>query len=722
MPKIYLRIILNNDKSNLLLRIIRKKDKMKLQTLRAALIGTSLIALTSHAFGQSASDADEIVVTGRYLSIDELNAVKTPTPIINIPQSLSIITEDAIKNQAFTNIGDITRYTPGMTTSQGEGHRDAIIIRGQQTTADFFQDGVRDDVEYFRPLYNVQQVEILRGSNALLFGRGGTGGIVNRVTKKAEFGEQFTGLSASVDTFGAYTAAIDSNYSTSDRAGFRLNAFYEGLNNHRNFFDGERFGINPTGRFELSPQTSLNLSYEYLDDIRSVDRGVPSVDVADGPDTPLEGFDNAFFGSPGQNLTKLQAHILRARVEYRFSDNLKGNVTAQYADYDKLYQNLYSAGYVAATNQITLDGYRDTTRRENLFLQANLVGEFETGQFTHTILFGAEYGNQNTSNARLDNVFAASNDDQVTIDLTDPLVIPAFSFTNPARDRNADVQTLSIYAQDQIDLTDQFKIVLGARFDSFDIDVNDVAGNDRFKRKDEEVSPRLGLIYKPAENVSIYGSYSETFLPRSGDQFLTLNLTNSQTDPQSFENLEAGLKWDIRPDLNFTAAIFDLDRAGFLTQQTGNQELSIAVEGSKTQGLEFQFLGSLTERWNINVGYTYLDGDVRFAGNPLDGNRTRQTPKHSFSLWNTYELSEQIGLGAGATYQGSYFVREDNSVEVPDYIRFDASAHYDVSDSIRLQVNVENLLDTDYFPAAHSNDNISTGKPLNARFTVSSKF
>jgi len=698
--------------------------------LRALLLGSALSLLTTTTSLAQTLAEDEIIVTARYLSIDKVNAVKTPTPIINVPQSLTIISDDQIKNQAFTNIGDITRYTPGLTTSQGEGHRDAIIIRGQQTTADFFQDGVRDDVQYFRPLYNVAQVEILRGSNALLFGRGGTGGIVNRVTKSPEIGEIFTGLTASIDTFGAYSAAVDSNFTASDSVGFRLNAFYESLNNHRDFYEGSRFAINPTGRFDLSPQTSLDVSYEYLDDDRTVDRGVPSQNVDGGPDVPLEGFDNTFFGSPDQNFTTLQAHIIRARAQHDFSDSFKGSFAAQYADYDKLYQNLFASEEVTVTNgsfeQVELDGYRDTTDRQNLFLQANLVGEFKTGSLGHTVLLGAEYGDQDTANTRIDNIFAATAaeaaDDQRFIDFSDPLIIPSFSFTNPARNRVSKVQTVSFYAQDQIDLTDQFKVILGARFDSFNIDVNDIQNSAQFSRTDEEITPRFGVIYKPAENVSLYGSYSETFLPRSGDQFLTLNLTDAQTDPQSFENLEAGLKWDIRPDLSLTAAIFELDRASFLTQEIDNQDLSVAVEGSKTKGFELQLSGKLTEDWSINTGYTYLDGEVRFEDSALDGNRTRQTPKNTFSLWNNYRLTDHIGIGGGATYQGSYFVREDNSVEVPDYVRFDASAYYDVSDDLRLQVNIENVFDTDYFPDAHSNDNISTGKPLNVRFTVSGQF
>lgn len=678
---------------------------------------------------------DEIITTGRYLSIDKLNAVKTPTPIINVPQSLSIIDDVQITRQGFTSISDITLYTPGLNNSQGEGHRDAIIIRGNQTTADFFQDGVRDDVQYFRPLYNLEQVEILRGANALLFGRGGVGGIINRVTKKPEIGEDFVSTLYSVDTFGAYSGAVDTNFTLSETSGLRVNGFYEGLNNHRDFFDGRRFGINPTIAVEVSPKTSLSLSYEYLDDDRVVDRGVPSQTTTSGPNVPLEGFDNTFFGSPDENFTTLQAHILRGRVDHAFTETLRGNFTAQYADYDKLYQNLYASDSVTLTNgsigDVELDGYRDTTGRENLFLQGNLVGEFATGDLTHTVLFGAEYGSQDTENARLDNVFAQNNDDQISFAFTDPLNIPAFSFSASARDRVSDVTVFSAYVQDQIDLTEAFKVVLGARFDSFDIETVDIqAGNVAFERKDEEITPRLGLIYKPAENVSVYGSFSQTFVPRSGDQFLSLTVDTANTEPQFTENLEAGLKWDIRPNLSLTTAIFQLDRKSFTSVDPEDSSRLITVDGAKTEGFEVQLTGDLTDKWSVSTGYSYLNGRVEDVSDlngssvagALDGNEPRQTPKHMVSLWNNYQLTESLGLGLGASYQDSYFVNEDNSVEVPSYIRFDAAAYYDVSDDIRLQVNIENLFDENYFPDAHNNNNITTGAPLNARFSLATKF
>ncbi len=704
--------------------------------------------LNPAVFAEISEVEDEIIVKGRFLSLDKLNAVKTPTPIIDIPQSLAIIDADQILDQAFTNIGDITRFSPGLSVSQGEGHRDAIIIRGNQTTADFFIDGLRDDVQYFRPLYNLEQVEILRGANALLFGRGGGGGVINRVTKRPEFGENFSGYAASIDSFGAYSYSGDLNYALGGRAALRINGFYEALNNHRDFFDGERFAINPTLAFETTPDTNILLSYEYVDDDRVVDRGVPSVPIANGPDVPLEGFDNTFFGSPDQNFTTLQAHILRGHVDHTFSEILRGNVTIQYADYDKAYQNLFAAGFrpdpANSGDLVTLDGYRDTTERQNLIIQGNLIGEFETGPFLHTLLVGVEYGDQDTTNARLDNLFDSNNDglfddalevggvvddDRAEFLFSDPLNIPTFSFSDLNRNRSSQVAFTSVYAQDQLDVTNWLKVVVGLRYDRFDIEVTDfievsdgdVDGNDGFlTRVDEEISPRFGLILKPAETVSFYASFSESFLPRSGDQFLTLNLTNEALEPQFFENIEIGAKWDITSELNLSAALFRLDRESVTTVDPLDVGNAIILPGVVTEGFEIQLSGTITDWWTFNTGFTYLDGVV--DGGSLDGNKTRQTPENMFSIWNQFQATDKLGLAIGLTNQASSFAREDNNVEVPGFTRLDAAIYYDLSDAFRLQVNLENLTNTDYFPDAHSNDNISTGEPINARFTVSGRF
>ena len=674
---------------------------------------------------QDTSD-DEIIVTGQYLYSDQVNALKSPTPIIDVPQSLTLITADEINKRGFTSIGQIINYTPGVNNSQGEGHRDAIVFRGVRSTADFFIDGVRDDVQYYRPLYNLEQVEILRGPNALLFGRGGTGGILNRVTKKGVLGEQFTGYQASIDTFGAFGVQLDSNFSTSDDMAFRINGMYESLNNHRDFYDGERIGLNPTARLQVSPDTVIDLSYEYVDHERFIDRGIPT--GADG--RPVEAFEDIVFGDPDLNETTLQAHLLRASVQHNFSENLKGNLSAFYGDYDKFYGNFYASGYdeVNTPDQVTLDGYVDTTQRENLILSGNLINEFNTGNIGHTFIVGAEYIDTISNQDRFNSFWSTTSDDNEIFSIARPLNLASGIGVNADGDQTINdftadinddtrvkIDVFSAYIQDEIALSDMFDIILGVRFDSFDIKVlNPVAGDVR-TRKDEEISPRLGLVFKPQENISLYGSFSESFQPRSGEQFANINGDNDRLAPNVFTNLEAGVKWDFHPGLSFTTALFQIEQESPVVSDTNAESFDIIK--STIDGFEAQLQGQVTERWFVSAGYSYLDGEQ--AGSDL---RPRELPQHMFSLWNNYQVTDQFGLGLGMTYQDDSFINNSNSAELPSFTRFDAAAYYDVSETLRLQVNVENLTDELYFPNSHSTHQATVGAPLNARFTVSGRF
>ena len=488
---------------------------------------------------------DEFESIGRYLYADQVNALRTPTPIIDVPQSLSIVTADQITLQGFDSIGDIINYTPGVNTSQGEGHRDAVVFRGVRSTADFFIDGVRDDVQYYRPLYNLEQVEILRGPNALLFGRGGTGGILNRVTKKAVIGRDFNGYQATLDTFGAFAVQVDSNNAVDENTAVRINAFFESLDNHRDFYDGERIGINPTAKIILEDGSTLDLSYEYIDHERFIDRGIPT--GSNG--RPIKAFEAIVFGDPELNITKLEAHLLRAALHKDYSDVLKGNFSAFYGDYDKLYQNFYASGFsqTGSPGEVTLDGYVDTTDRQNLILSGNLIGEFEGDGISQTILFGIEYIDTSSDQDRYNTFWSTNSDDTETFLINRPLDLlggvgvnssGATTSNDFTADLNDDtrvgIDVFSVYLQDEISLSDQWDVILGARFDSFDIDVFNAPANENRNRKDEEISPRFGLIYKPQENVSLYGSYSESFLPRSGEQFANINGSNNQLDPKHF--------------------------------------------------------------------------------------------------------------------------------------------------------------------------------------------
>ena len=694
------------------------------------LVGVLVFLCAMPLAAHTQQQEEEIIVTGKYLYTDQVNALKTPTPIIDVPQSLSIITADQITLQGFTSIGDIINYTPGVNTSQGEGHRDAVVFRGVRSTADFFLDGVRDDVQYYRPLYNLEQVELLRGPNALFFGRGGTGGILNRVTKKGVIGENFTGYKATADTYGEFDVQIDGNFSVSENSAFRINAFYEGLNNHRDFYDGDRFGVNPTARFELGLNTTLDLSYEYIDHDRSIDRGIPT--GSDG--RPVKDFDEIVFGDPERNYHQLEAHSFRTALQHEFSENLKGNFSAFYGDYDKLYQNFYASGYnqAATPDAVTLDGYVDATKRENLVLSGNLIGEFATGFINHTLVAGAEYIDTSSDQNRFNAFWDTTSDDNEIFTISRPLnlrgdigvnasgVTTTNDFTADLNDdTRVDIEVFSAYIQNEIEISDMLDLIVGARFDSFDIKVFNVPADETRSRKDEEITPRVGLVFKPLESISIYGSFSESFLPRSGEQFANINGNNNQLDPNTFTNLEAGVKWDFSQGLSFTAAVFEIEQSS--PQVADNDPSTLDVIDSKIKGFEAQVKGLVTNRWFVSAGYSYLDGEqVNRSGKT--GLRPRELPENMFSIWNSFQVTDKFGLGLGLTYQDESFINNGNSAVLPSYTRLDASAYYDVSDKLRVQVNVENLTDELYFPNSHSTHQATVGTPLNARLTVSGRF
>ena len=671
---------------------------------------------------------EEVVVVGEVLFQDQINALKTPTPVINVPQSVVVVSSGEIKKRGFTSIADIVNHVPGLNTSQGEGHRDAVVFRGVRSTADFFLDGFRDDVQYYRPLYNLEQVEVLKGPNALLFGRGGTGGVLNRVTKKGWLGESFTDLGVAANSFGGLSLQIDRNMGVSESSAFRVNGYYESLENHRDFFDGDQFGFNPTAKFKLSDATVLDLSYEYIDQERFIDRGIPT--GTDG--RPVRALRNNVFGDPLLNTTELEANLFKAMVQHRFSDAMKGNFSVFYGDYDKMYQNFYAAKYDQSKtpNEVTLDGYVDTTQRENLQISGNVIAELQTGIATHTLLFGLEVIDTTSDQDRFNTYFDTSESDKENFSISAglPLALVGGRGTNSAGqatvndfalklndDTHVEIEARSLYVQDEIQLSEKLIAILGGRYDEFDIEVVNVKSAEIRNRKDDEISPRVGLIYKPQENTSIYLSYSESFLPRSGEQFANINGDNNQLDPDTFENLELGIKWNANEALSLSASVFEIDKKS--PQVADNDPSTLDVIESSIDGFEVQIQGKLNSNWSINASYGYLDGEqVNRSGNT--GLRPRELPENMFSLWTTYQVTPKFGLGIGVSYQDESFINNSNSATLPSYTRIDAAVFYEVSEDLMIQLHVENLSDRVYFPNAHSTHQASVGEEVNARLSL----
>ncbi|MFC3121378.1 TonB-dependent receptor [Agaribacter flavus] len=691
----------------------------------------SALILSNTAFAQTpdaSGELERLTITGQYLSSNESNSIKTPTPVIDVPQSLSIISADEISRRGIRSIGQIIDYTPGVNTTQGEGHRDAVVFRGVRSTADFFIDGNRDDVQYYRALYNIEQVEILRGPNALLFGRGGTGGVLNRVSKKAQIDEEFGASKAHLNTFGGFGGEIDTNFSTGNRSAVRINGMYESLDNHRDFFDGERLGINPTARIELSDKSLLDLSYEYINHERFIDRGIPTLDGR-----PAESLKNIVFADPENNFTELEAHVFRANLQHQFSDNVKGNFSAYYGDFDKVYSNFYASAYNTNENYVELDGYIDTTVRDNFILSGNLISEFATGGIEHTLIVGSEFIQTNSDQNRFNSEFSSTDNDKETFTLERPLNFSGFSGVNFAGqtittafsdlndDTRVDLDVYSFYIQDEIALSEHLDLIVGGRFDSFDIKVfnADPEKLETRSRKDQEFSPRAGLVYKPVENISFYASYSESFLPRSGEQFTDINGDDDKLDPDTYSNREVGVKWDFADSLSLTAAVFENEQSS--PQVADNDPATLDVVDSEIEGFELQLSGQLNDTWYFNANYSYLDGEIVDRTGPT-GKTPRELPENTFSIWTSYWISDTFGLSLGASYQDQSFVNTSNSAVLPSYTRFDAAAYYDLNEDLRLQVNIENLSDKLYFPNSHSTHQVTVGAPINATFSIIGAF
>jgi len=673
-----------------------------------------------------------IVVTGTresYGTEATSTATRTTTNLNDVPQAISIVTERQIEDQAMLSIADVLRSVPGATIGQGEGHRDQITLRGNNSTSDFFVDGLRDDVQYYRGLYNVERIEVLKGPNAMIFGRGGGGGVINRATKRPA-ANAFVRGGAGVDSEGSHVFDVDLNQPFGAAAAGRLNAVYEGFDSHRRFYEGRRFAFNPTIAVSLGGLTRIDISYEYEDDERVVDRGVPS-----SAGRPVTGFRDTFFGDPAINRTDFSAHILKGRLEHKFSDALTFSSKLLYGNYDKAYQNVFPATAVttsaAGVRQVGIEAYRDPTKRRNLFSQNDLVVETATGSLGHVILAGFEFGDQDTTNERINGFFTGvpttSGGRRTVVNLADPITVAPLEFRAGAafagnRRVAADAKILAFYLQDQLSFGDQVQVVAGIRYDRFKLALDNIFTGQSFARTDSLWSPRLGLVLKPVEPISFYASYSRSFLPQSGDQFLTLDLTAAALEPEKFDNYEVGMKWDIRPTLNFTAALYQLDRTN--TRAPGTTPGTVVLTGEqRSKGLELSLTGEIRKNWRMSAGYALQDAEIRRGTSAAPaGREVPQVPRHQANLWTRYDFTPRLGLGAGLYHQSESFASISNAVALPAFTRVDAAAFFRLARGIEAQLNVENVLNERYFPTAHNDNNITPGAPTSVRGTLRFSF
>lgn len=653
---------------------------------------------------------------------------KTDTPLKEVPASVSVITADLIKDQAMQGMADVLRYVPGATAHQGEGNRDQVVLRGNSTTADFYVDGIRDDAQIFRDLYNLERVEVLKGPGGMVFGRGGAGGVVNRVTKKPVFGHVGE-FALSLGSHNQRRASVDAGEKLGDNVAVRLNAMVEGADSYRNDVDLRRYAVNPSITMLLAPATILTLSYEHLNDERTADRGIPSRNGQ-----PYDTDSAKFFGNAAQSEARSTVDSFAAVIEHRVDDRTQIKNSFRASHYDKFYQNVYPGSAVDAGGSMTISAYNNSNDRTNIFNQTDLTTTFDAGSLQHTLLTGLELGHQESRNLRKTGYFGVTAGSIGGIAAINPIAT-ATRFDSRGSDANNNVisDTAALYIQDQISISQNWKLLAGLRYDYFKVDFDDRRTTTPaidLQRTDKEFSPRLGLIWSPTPWSTYYLSYSYAFLP-SGEQ---LGLTASTADlaPEKSTNYELGARWDVLPKLSLSLAAFRLDKDDVRSRDPSGNGLFVKTGQQRTSGVEVGLQGEITRHWQVYAGYANLNARVTKAlssgtdatATPIPADRKiGLVPENMLSLWNRFTLGEQWGAGLGLIYQSASYASISNSVKLPGFTRVDGALYYAIKGTqSRLALNVENLLDKNYYPTADGDNNITPGAPRTLRLTLNTAF
>lgn len=646
------------------------------------------------------------------------SATRTDTPLIDVPQAVTVIPRAVIEDQAMSSMSDVVKYTPGITMVQGEGNRDQAVFRGIGSNADFFVDGIRDDIPYYRDLYNIEQVEALKGPNAMIFGRGGSGGVLNRVTRQAQWanvGEATFRLGSE----GEQRATVDLGRALTDSAAFRVTGMTEDSEGYRDHFKLKRYGLNPTLAFRTGVDTLIRIGYEHFKDERTADRGIPSYQGRP-VDLPVE----QFIGNPDLSHTWARVDALNASIEHDFGNGLTVRNNTRWADYAKFYQNVFSGAVNAAGTMVSLAGYNARSDRTNFFNQTDFNYRFDAAGLKHNLLFGAEFGQQRTDNFRNSATFQGGTP-LLPLNATVSYA-PVSFYNNGTSDANNHTRTeiAAFYVQDQLEFSPQWQAIFGLRYDHFKNTLDNHNTLTQLSHTDGLVSPRIGVMYKPLTDLSLYASHTIAYQPRSGDQLSSLSATNANLDPEKFRNFEIGAKWALTHDLSATAALYRLERSKVAIADPADTTRMLLVDGQTAKGLELSLAGRLANSWWLTGSYAYQQGeyDSTQSATVRNGARLAQLPRHTFSLWNRHDFNDQWGAGLGVISQSSVHVAADGLVTLPGYARLDAALYYSMTPAIRVQANLENLFDRKYYATAHSNNNITPGAPRTLRVSLNVRY
>ncbi len=703
---------------------------------------------------------------------DSVSSPKFTEPLVDTPQTITVIRKEVLTEQAATNLTEALRNTPGVTLLLGEGGnsntKDNIFLRGFDTSGSVFIDGVRDLGNFTRDTFNIEQIEVLKGPSGSEYGRGAPSGTINLSTKQPR-AENFSEGSVSLGTADQKRATADLNRQIGEHSAVRLNLMVQdkgmpGRDQVRN----KGWAFAPSIAFGLGTGTRTTLSYLHVEQDNRPDGGVPTVGLpgyvnaaldAVGVVPPRSVDRSNFYGVPS-DFEKVQADMLTARIEHQLTaaTTLTNTLRAGRARHRLLLTGPSGAvsddpdgrGPLPAVPRVDPDTWTATRSRhakwqENTILtnQTNFASSFQTGSLKHTLSAGFEFIYEKQLNRTVSGAGTIAPANLWNPDIHDPVSGLDLGFSGAQT--QGDTFTLGLYAFDTIDLNDRFQINGGVRLDKYKVDNNILAApsgtpptqtGTSLSVSDTIVSWKLGALYKPAPNGSVYVSYATSQQPPGGSNFTlnasATNINHPNLDPQKASNIELGTKWDLLDNrLAVTGAIFRSENRNDLTQAdpvTGD----ITQYGKKlVQGIELGVVGQITPAWSLSAGLAKLDTEVKRGSNTQTGASLNWSPELSFTAWTTYKLPFGLTLGGGARYMDSVVrsisntaqAASTNMLNVPSYWVFDAMAQYEVNRNVTLQLNVYNLADKFYIASLNNNGNrYIPGASRSAMLTANVKF
>ncbi len=657
-------------------------------------------------------------------------ATRLPITLLDTPQQVEVLTGELLRSRGVQSMKEAVEVIPAVGLQLGEGRRDNFFIRGFNAVGDMYIDGVRDDAQYYRDLSNTDRIEVLEGPAAALYGRGSSGGLINRVTKKPRMEGTLGELTYTAGSYGEHRGEADLDTvvpGTNRKLGFRLTGAAEHEGSQRHFYWEDRYAFAPTLAWHPSEQTTVTAQIERLRDDRLPDRGIPYLPATGAPaDVPVGNFYGYVGPLAGSNFIHSAVTDGTLDAKHAFADGWNVHAVERLAGYATNFANMYATAVTPAANgdyKVARGEYNGT---QNWSLAFSNLEAYRTGRFlglTHTFLIGAEYGREATDSTQFN-----GPTNQTPISLLNPQPLAPVLSTVLSRNNRFLGQTLAVYAQDLVTLTPRLKALLGVRFDNFRqaLDLRPPTNTTpNLGRTDLAGSPRVGLVYEVRTWASLYGNYSRTFDP-SGEN-LSLAVNNTQLKPEVTQNYEGGAKFELlRRHLLLTTSLFRLDRTNIKTTDPNNPLALLNLGEQRTDGAELNFQGSLARHWQVYGGYAWLDGRIVSSttlsnGVSLRGRRPAMNPLHSASLWTSYTLANGIGFAGGLVARDTQFAATDNLAQLPAYARVDLSIFYRRA-RWETQANLQNIGNIRYYDAAQSDYQIYPAAPVNGAVTLRYRF